>query len=271
MQWTRPYLERTISCPTGSKPFWSTAKHLAWQTGRSASTKKTSSTFHPSARPRQSRRLGRSHPRSFGNIYCIWKRAGITPGGRHAAFRSIRALFLLFEDEVEPEGWSNPIRKVKAPRVPLEPVSIEVVRQMVRSCQRDTFTVARDAAILLCLLDTGARAKEFLSINLEDINQARGDILIRQGKVRKSRTVYIGKQSKRMLRRYLKFRQDDDPALWVTHPRFGAQRMSYGGLRAVFTRRSRDAGVEEPNAHDFRRAFALMMLRNGSIFSPWRN
>ncbi|MCX6002699.1 MAG: hypothetical protein NTY79_09285, partial [Chloroflexi bacterium] len=36
----------------------------------------------------------------------------------------------------------------------------------------------RDTAILLCLLDTGARASEFLSVNLDDINQARGDILI---------------------------------------------------------------------------------------------
>jgi integrase len=83
-----------------------------------------------------------------------------------------------------------------------------------QSLQTGIFTGDRDAAILLCLLDTGARANEFLSINLEDINQARGDILIRQGKGHKPRTVYVGKQSKRALRRYLKHRQDDYPALW---------------------------------------------------------
>ena len=71
------------------------------------------------------------------------------------------------------------------------------VTQMIKACPHNTFTGDRDAAILLCLLDTGARASEFLSINLEDINQARGDILIQQGKGRKPRTVYIGKQSKR--------------------------------------------------------------------------
>ena len=49
----------------------------------------------------------------------------------------------------------------------------------------------------------------FYPINLEDINQARGDILIRQGKGHKPRTVYIGKQSKRALRRYLNHRQDN--------------------------------------------------------------
>jgi integrase len=87
-----------------------------------------------------------------------------------------------FEDEVEPEGWKNPIRKVKAPKVPTEPIDpvpLDTVSRMIKVCERGTFTGDRDAAILLCLLDTGARAGEFLAINLNDINQARGDILIR--------------------------------------------------------------------------------------------
>jgi integrase/recombinase XerD len=135
---------------------------------------------------------------------------------------------------------------------------------MVKACLHNTFTGDRDTAILLCLLDTGARANEFLSINLDDINQARGDILIRQGKGRKPRTVYIGKQSKRALRRYLNHRKDESTALWVTHPRCGSERLSYDGLREILTRRAQKAGVEEPSLHDFRRAFALAMLRNGT-------
>jgi len=192
---------------------------------------------------------------------------GNNPGGRHAAFRSLRAFLYWYEDEVEPEGWNNPIHKVKAPKVPvepLEPVSFETISAMVKVCPRNTFTGDRDAAILLCLLDTGARASEFLSINLDAINQAQGNILIRQGKGKKPRTVYIGKQSKRVLRRYLKHRQDSSSALWVTHPRFGTERLSYDGLRGILTRRSKKANVDTPALHDFRRAFALSMLRNGT-------
>ncbi|MGA2502482.1 MAG: tyrosine-type recombinase/integrase [Anaerolineales bacterium] len=193
--------------------------------------------------------------------------SGHNAGGRHAAFRTIRAFFLWYENEVEPQGWSNPICKVKAPKVPVEPldpVSFETVAQMVKACPHNTFTGDRDAAIFLCLLDTGARAKEFLSINLDDINQARGDILIRQGKGRKPRTVYIGKQSKRALRRYLNHRRDDCSALWVTHPRYISERLSYDGLREILYRLARKAGVNKPSLHDFRRAFALSMLRNGT-------
>ena len=204
---------------------------------------------------------------SFLRQYLLYlEQSGHNPGGRHAAFRTIRAFFLWYEDEVEPQGWSNPIRKVKAPKVPgepLEPVSFDTVSQMVKACPHNTFTGDRDAAIFLCLLDTGARASEFLSINLDDINQARGDILIRQGKGHKPRTVYIGKQSKRALRRYLNQRTDDCPALWVTHPRTCSTRLTYSGLTEVLSRRADKAHVEEPSPHDFRRAFALSMLRNG--------
>jgi site-specific recombinase XerD len=35
-------------------------------------------------------------------------------------------------------------------------------------------------------------------------------------------------------------------------------------LRGIIHRRSLDADVEEPSLHDFRRAFALAMLRNGT-------
>ena len=45
---------------------------------------------------------------------------------------------------------------------------------------------------------------------------------------------------------------------------YGSERLSYDSLRGILTRRAKDAGVEEPSLHDFRRAFALTMLRNGT-------
>jgi site-specific recombinase XerD len=36
---------------------------------------------------------------------------GHNAGGRHGAFQPMRAFFLWYEDEVEPQGWSNPIRQ----------------------------------------------------------------------------------------------------------------------------------------------------------------
>lgn len=187
---------------------------------------------------------------------------GHNPGGIHSAYRSLRAFLLWYEAEAEPEGWKNPIRKVKAPKVPeeiLEPVALETVRQMVENCPDVGFTGIRDRALLWCLLDTGVRAMECLALNLDDFDTT-GAVIVRQGKGRKPRTVFLGKKARRAFRAYLKKRTDKNPAAWIT--RHGS-RLRYAGLRAILAYRAKRAGVPSPTAHDFRRAFALAMLRNG--------
>jgi integrase/recombinase XerD len=187
---------------------------------------------------------------------------GHNPGGIHAAYRAIRAFLNWFENEYEPEGWKNPIAKVKAPRVaiePLDPVSIEHVKVLLETCA-DDYNGARDRAILLILLDTGLRAGELLRVNLEDVDMASGAILIRQGKGRKPRMVYTGKQGRKVLRVLLKVRGVHAGALWQTRE---GERLTYSGLREVMRRRSNKAGIPEPALHAFRRAFALNCLRVG--------
>jgi site-specific recombinase XerD len=172
-----------------------------------------------------------------------------------------------WEDEVELDGWSNPIRKVKPPKLPLapiEPVPLDDIKAMVKSCDK-SFTGLRDKAILLALLDTGARAQEFLSMQLGDINQVSGEITIRHGKGRKYRVVFIGKNARKAVRGYLKNRSDQCQALWVS---ITEEPLTYWGLREIVRRRSRTAKIETPSLHSFRRAFAINMLRAGiDVFS----
>jgi integrase/recombinase XerD len=143
---------------------------------------------------------------------------GHNPGGIHAFYRSLRAFLNWWEIEAEPVMWKNPVKKVKPPRVPIEPldpVNLSDISKLVESCENDTFTGKRDQAIILCLLDTGTRAQEFLDICLEDINPIKGDIVIRKGKGRKPRFVYLGRKSRRAVRTYLRYRSDESPWLWV--------------------------------------------------------
>jgi hypothetical protein len=53
---------------------------------------------------------------------------------------------------------------------------------MVIASGKWTFTGARDIIFFLDPLDTGTRASEFLNMDADDVIQARGDILIQQGK-----------------------------------------------------------------------------------------
>jgi integrase/recombinase XerD len=198
--------------------------------------------------------------------YLLYLESGYNPGGIHACYRALKTFLFWWEDETEPVGWRNPIRKVKAPKLAVEPitgVSLETVMQLVKACKRGTFTGDRGAAIFLTLFDTGARAAELLSMNLEDVS-VTGEILIRSGKGRKPRYVYLGRTARKALRRYLKHRRDDHPALWVVHPDWGPGRLAYSGLKMILKRAAKRAGIDKPALHDFRRGFALAMLRNGT-------
>ena len=186
------------------------------------------------------------------------------PGGVHACFRPLRTmLYWIEEEEIMPAGWKNPIRRVKAPKLPtdpIEPVQIEEIHQLLKTCQSN-YAGVRDKAMMLGLLDTGARAKEFLNINLEDVDMATGAVMIRQGKGRKPRMVFLGRKTIRAIRGYLRYRHDNYPALWVS---IRGERMTYAALRCLLRRRAEKIRMKSiPTPHDFRRAFALVMLRNG--------
>ncbi len=202
----------------------------------------------------------------------LWlEETGHNPGGVHGCYRAVRAFLFWWEAELEPVGWKNPIKKVKAPKVPdepIEPVGMDTVRAMVATCKGKSLTNIRDKAILFALLDTGARATEFRMMNIDDLDPVAGSILIRQGKGRKPRMVYLSHKSRQAVRAYLKIRRDKYPALWVT---VKGGRLTYDGLRGIVKRRADLAGVEYPTLHDFRRAFALNMLRAGvDIFTVQR-
>ena len=192
--------------------------------------------------------------------------SGHNGGGRHAHFRAIRTFLYWYENEYEPEDWKNPITKVKAPKViqePLDPISLYDIQCLIGICNKTIFTDLRDRAIIFILLDTGVRANELLSLNIEDINLSTGHIQIKNGKGGKYRTVIIGQTSAKSLSTYLDSRCDNNRVLFVTQPQSGSTRLTYFGLRSMIKRRSLLAGINTPTLHSFRRAFALSMLRSG--------
>lgn len=201
-----------------------------------------------------------------GNIreYLLWLEEGKhNPGGRHAAYRVLKTFLRWYDCEVEPDGWRNPISKVKAPKIsedPLDPVDLATVKAMAATCD-NSFLGRRDKAVLLFLLDTGVRAQEFEDLDLKDIDLVTGLVTIRQGKGKKARSVVVGSDARKALRNYLKMRKDELTAVWINNDQ--DDRFHYGGLRKMILKHAELAKVKPPGAHDFRRAFAINMLRKG--------
>jgi site-specific recombinase XerD len=185
-------------------------------------------------------------------------------GGRHAAYRALRAFVYFWRDEIEPENWKNPFSKVAAPKTrkaPLPPVEIDQIQKLLDACDSSKGrTSQRDAAIILSLADTGCRASELLSINRDQIDLITGEVYIKDGKGSKPRFVYLGKKARLAVRRYLRTREDDHQAVWLSDQ---GGRLTYWGLRQVIRRRAEAAGIKTPSLHSFRRFFALACLRNG--------
>ena len=195
--------------------------------------------------------------------YLLWlSSTGHNPGGVHACYRALKAFLRWFEEETELANWTNPINKVKQPKTPiepLEPIPMKTIEALLKVCDKDTFHGSRDYAIILFLYDTGCRASELCSIQLDEYDQVNGEVLIRAGKGRKPRRVFLGKKARRAMRVYFKFKPASE-FLWCS--RYG-ENISYWGLNQIIRRLAKKAEVEKPGLHDFRRAFCLNMLRAG--------
>lgn len=196
-----------------------------------------------------------------------------SPGGVHGLYRALRALVRWFGDEYEPPGWRDPLRRVRAPKVPeqiLEPVSLNDLGKMLAVCNPATPMGLRDRALLLVLLDTGCRAQELVQLSVGDVSLENGCCQVRSGKGRKPRFVFVGTTARQALQAYLADRGHPGPL----EPLFATQRegrLRYAGLREIVRRRARQADVPAPSLHSFRRAFALCCLRSGmDIFALQR-
>jgi integrase len=98
----------------------------------------------------------------------------------------------------------NPF-KVPCPRLeakPIPPLSKDEVTGLL------AFANIRDKALILVLLDTGARVSEICNANVEDVDLETGRLLIRKCKNNKIRVCFLGKTARKALSRYL-FRRED--------------------------------------------------------------
>lgn len=184
-----------------------------------------------------------------------------TTGGIHAYWRAMRAFLRFLQREGVLER--NPLNRVRTPEVEqpiLDPITPDVINALLGTC--DTTPMGtRDKAILLTLLDSGLRAGELLRLTVNDVDLNDGSITIHKAKSRKGRIVFISPYTRRALRRYLRNHTENNAALFISNS--GAA-LTYDTLRAIVTRRAKQAGVKPPALHSFRRTFALTMLRNGA-------
>ena len=125
---------------------------------------------------------------------------------------------------------------------------------------KETFTHLRDYTIICILLATGIRRNELL--NITDINNNFINVL---GKGNKARCVPVSASLRQVLNKYIVERNKRAVCPFLIINKSG-QKLTPGGLRAIFTRLSHNTGIHGKrfSAHTFRHTYATQMIRNNA-------
>ncbi|MGH9054019.1 MAG: tyrosine-type recombinase/integrase [Acidimicrobiia bacterium] len=203
--------------------------------------------------------IERTHIEAFV-LHLLKSRAPSTANNR---YRGLQQLFRWLEEEGEIPV--SPMARMKPPtldetQVPVVPE--EDLRRLVAACKGNTMEDRRDMALVLLLLDTGARLAEVAGLQLEHIDWNYGVALV-LGKGRRERALPMGPNTLKALDRYVRsrarHRHADSPWLWL-----GSKgRLTDSGIRQAVARRCRQAGLKPINPHTFRHTFAHYFLAAG--------
>lgn len=178
-------------------------------------------------------------------------------------FRALQQLFRWLVEEGE--LTESPMARMRPPRLPEEPPAVLTdadLKALLGACSGTSFEDRRDTALLLLLIDTGARVSEVVGVREEELDLDQGEVRVR-GKGRRVRVLPLGTRAIKALDRYVRSRgrhpRASEPWLFI-----GARgRLTDSGLRQILKRRSREAGIGHVYPHQLRHTFAHAWLSGG--------
>jgi integrase len=131
---------------------------------------------------------------------------------------------------------------------------IEALRRLLAACAGKDLKARRDTAMIMLLLDSGARRAELVGLKVEDLNFEHDVARVIGGP--KGAGAAIRQQDGRALDRYLRIRSRHAHAAssWLWLGQKGP--LIATGLAQMLWRRGRQAGIEGLHAHQLRHTFA---------------
>ena len=174
---------------------------------------------------------------------------------------NIRRILGTYFSWLEDENYilKSPIRrihKIKSATIVKEVYSDESLEKM-----RDNCTSVRDLAMIDMLASTGMRVGELVLLNIKDIDFHERECKV-LGKGNKERIVYFDARTKIHLQEYLKTRNDDNEALFVSL-KAPFKRMSIGAIELRIRKLGNELDIGKVHPHKFRRTLATKAIDKG--------
>lgn len=148
------------------------------------------------------------------------------------------------------------IHKIRTKKQVKEVITDEMIEKL-----RDNCHCSRDLAMIDLLYSTGVRVGELVRLNIADINFEERECVV-VGKGNKERRVYFDAKAKLHLVSYLKERNDNNPALFVTldSPH---NRLKISGVEIRLRELGRELCMDRVHPHKFRRTMATRAIDKG--------
>ena len=174
---------------------------------------------------------------------------------------NIRRILSSFFSWLEDEDYivKSPVRrihKVKSATTIKETYSDESLELM-----RDNCNSLRDLALIDILASTGMRVGELVLLNVDDINFNERECVV-FGKGDKERIVYFDARTKIHLQNYIKSRNDENTALFVSIKK-PYNRLSIGAIETIIRNLGKQLDIPKAHPHKFRRTLATKAIDKG--------
>jgi site-specific recombinase XerD len=199
------------------------------------------------------------------NEFAMWLRETPTQGWRGSTKRTEAGLRGTMTDMCAFVRWLHEAEHIDTlPKVPINKLpevffpilsdadldAIFATKQLSLSTEIGT----RNRALIAFMLDTGVRRAEVANLELGNLDLAEGQARI-VGKGRKERMVFFAPSTTDLLKRWLAIRGDEEGSLFW---------LSFEGLKMVFRRIQREAGLEVFTPHQVRHTTATNLFAAGA-------
>jgi site-specific recombinase XerD len=181
-------------------------------------------------------------------------------------FGNLRTLFRYLVEDGSLEA--SPMDNLRAPIAradQIQPFTAAQIQALLTAARKSRHA-RRDEAIILFLLDTGARATELCQLRLRHVDLASKSCRV-LGKGNKHRVIYFGRDTTKALWTYLKAepREADDALFQADRGTRAGEPLTRSGLLQLIERLGKAAKIEVTRCspHTFRHTFAVEFLRAG--------
>jgi integrase/recombinase XerC len=162
----------------------------------------------------------------------------------------------------------SPFAQLRPPELrqnQIVPFTTEEVRALLKAAQSSR-NAPRDVALILFLLDTGARVSEVCALRIGDVDMKQRHVEV-MGKGRKTRKVFFARNVQKALYHYTEIepRENDAPLFTGDKNSHAGLPLTRSGVLQVIHRLGKAAGITRSRCspHTFRHTFAVEFLRAG--------